>query len=223
MDDAVDIVVAADPAQVVGERLAGAALRGGHIVLTGGSAVGPAYERAARLRDDWSGAELWWGDERAVPPDDELSNYSLAKSTLLDRVRLGAVHRMRGELGRDEGARLYDEELAGVGTFDLVFLGLGPDGHVASLFPSRPTLDETERSAIGAEAGLEPFVDRITMTLPRLRNAREVLFMVTGESKADAVAAALAGEPSHRVPGSLVRASDGKTTAVLDEAAASKL
>jgi 6-phosphogluconolactonase len=223
VDDAVDIVVADDPAEVVGERLAAAARCGGHIVLTGGSSVARAYEAAARLHDDWTGVELWWGDERSVPPDDERSNYGLAKATLLDRVRLGPVHRIRGELGPDEGARLYDEELAGVGSFDLELLGLGPDGHVASLFPDEPTLDETERRAIGAKAGLEPFVDRITMTLPRLRDAREVLFIVTGENKADAVACALSGEPSRRAPGSLVRASHGKTTAVLDAAAASRL
>jgi 6-phosphogluconolactonase len=221
--DGVDIVVADDPAQEVGARLAAAARRGGHIVLTGGASIGPAYEAAARLQDDWSGAELWWGDERAVPPDDDRSNYRLAKSTLLDRVELGSVHRMRGELGKDEGARLYDEELAGVGSFDLVLLGLGPDGHVASLFPEAPTLDETERRAIGAESGLEPFVDRITMTLRRLRDAREVLFVVTGANKADAVAAVLAGAPSRKAPGSLVRSEHGKTTAVLDAAAASKL
>jgi 6-phosphogluconolactonase len=219
----VDIVVTDDPAQVVAERLAEASRRGGRIVLTGGSSVEGAYEAAARLQDDWTRAELWWGDERAVPPDDDRSNYGLAKTALLDRVRLGPVHRIRGELGPDEGARLYDEELAGVGPFDLVLLGLGPDGHVASLFPDQPALDETERRVIGAKAGLEPFVDRITMTLPRLRDAREVLFLVTGANKADAVAAALASEPSRQAPGSLVRAAHGKTTAVLDAAAAGKL
>ena len=223
MASGIEIVVADQPAQVVGERLAAAARDGGHVVLTGGTTPGAAYEIAAHLEHDWTRVELWWGDERCVPPDDERSNYGMAKGALLDRVELGAVHRIRGELGRDEGAQLYEQELGPVQRFDLVLLGLGSDGHVASLFPARPPLDEVERRVLGAEAGLEPFVDRITLTLPALCNACEVLFLVTGESKADAVAAAFAGEPSKAIPGSLVRAANGRTTAVLDEAAAAKL
>ena len=147
----------------------------------------------------------------------------MAKAALLDRVRTGVVHRMRGELGRDEGARLYEEELATLERFDLVLLGLGSDGHVASLFPDQPTLDEIERKAVGAEAKLEPFVDRITLTLPMLRRADEVLFLVTGADKADAAWAAFAGEESRATPASLVRALGGRTTAVLDAAAAARL
>jgi 6-phosphogluconolactonase len=147
----------------------------------------------------------------------------MAKGALLDRVRTGPVHRMRGELGRDEGARLYEEELGALERFDLVLLGLGPDGHVASLYPEQATLDETTRKAVGAEAKLEPFVDRITLTLPMLCHASEVLFLVTGADKADAAWAAFAGEPSRATPGSLVRAVDGRTTAVLDAAAAARL
>ena len=107
--------------------------------------------------------------------------------------------------------------------FDLVLLGLGPDGHVASLFPEQPTLDETERRVVGAEAKLEPFVDRITLTLPVLCGAREVLFLVAGSEKAVAARAAFAGDPSRATPGSLVRAQDGRTAAVLDAAAAELL
>jgi 6-phosphogluconolactonase len=147
----------------------------------------------------------------------------MAKQALIDRVTTGKVHRMRGELGRDEGAKLYDEELGSLERFDLLLLGLGPDGHVASLFPEQPTLDETERRVVGAEAKLEPFVDRITLTLPVLRRAREVLFLVTGESKADAAKRAFVDEPTRATPGSLVRATRGKTTAVLDPAAAAYL
>jgi 6-phosphogluconolactonase len=219
----IDIVVAADPARDAGERLAAAARAGGHVVLTGGSTPRAAYELAASLHDDWTGVELWWGDERCVPQDDERSNYRLAKLALLDRVRTGTVHRIPGELGGEEGARRYDDELGQLERFDLVLLGLGPDGHVASLFPGQPTLDETERRVVGATAKLEPFVERITLTLPVLRRAREVLFLVTGEDKADAVRAAFTGDPSRAVPGSLVRAVDGQTTAVLDAAAAQKL
>ena len=224
----VEIVVVADAeeaARLVAERLAEQARDGGSLVLTGGSTPNRAYELAAELEPDWSRVALWWGDERCVPPDDERSNYREAKAALLDRLVRppAAVHRMRGELGPDSGTYEYERELADVGTFDLVLLGLGPDGHVASLFPGFPTLDVTDRDVVGSKAGHEPFVDRITMTLPRLGDTRELLFLVTGEGKADAVAGALAGEPSRDKPGSLARATEGTTRAVLDRAAAAKL
>ncbi|HZS24866.1 MAG TPA: 6-phosphogluconolactonase [Gaiellaceae bacterium] len=220
MASEIEILVVDDPAQVVAERLAAAARAGGHVALTGGSTPRVAYEQAAALESDWSRVELWWGDERCVPPDDDNSNYGMAKHALLDRVSTGAVHRMRGELGREQGAELYEQELGSLERFDLLLLGLGPDGHVASLFPEQPTLDETERRVVGSEAKLEPFVDRITLTLPMLRGANEVLFLVAGEDKADAAKRAFAGEPSRSTPGSLVRATHGTTTAVLDAAAA---
>jgi 6-phosphogluconolactonase len=217
----IEIVVADDPAAVVAERLARA---GGHLVITGGGTPRQAYERAALLEPDWSDRELWFTDERCVPPGHEWSNYGMAQAALLDNLeREPKVHRMRGELGRDDGAALYEQELGSLERFDLVLLGMGPDGHVASLFPNEPTLDETERVVIGAEAKLEPYVDRITLTLPPLRAARELLFLVTGEEKADAAKRAFTGEPSRDTPASLVRAVRGTTTAVLDAAAASKL
>jgi len=104
-----------------------------------------------------------------------------------------------------------------------VLLGLGPDGHVASLFPGFPTLDVTDRDVVGSEAGHEPLVDRISLTLPRLCATRELLFLVAGEDKADAVSRALEGEPSKETPGSLARAAEGTTRAILDRAAAAKL
>lgn len=224
----VDITVVEDAeeaARLVAERLAGQARAGGDIVLTGGSTPRRAYELAAELEPDWSRVEVWWGDERCVPPDDHNSNYCMAKEALLDRLEHGptAVHRMRGELERDAGAEEYEGELDDVGAFDLVLLGLGPDGHVASLFPDFPTLEVVNRDVIGSHAGHEPFVDRISMTLPRLCSTRELLFLVAGEDKADAVARAFAGEPSYETPGSLVRAAEGTTRAVLDRAAAAKL
>jgi 6-phosphogluconolactonase len=223
----VDITVVADAeeaARRTADRLAEQARTGGSIVLTGGKTPRVAYQLAADLEPDWSRVEVWWGDERCVPPDDERSNYGMAR-VLLDRINQppAAVHRMRGELGPEAGADAYDQELEGVGTFDLVLLGLGPDGHIASLFPNFPTLDVTDRDAVGTEAGHEPFVDRISMTLPRLCATRELLFLVAGEDKADAVARAFAGEPSHGTPGSLARAAEGTTRAIVDQAAAARL
>ena len=224
----VEIEVVADAEQAarrVAELLAEQARAGGHVALTGGGTPKRAYELAAGLEPDWSRVELWWGDERCVAPEHEWSNYGMAKAALLDRLSEApaAVHRMDGELGKEAGAAAYERELAQLAEFDLVLLGLGPDGHVASLYPNQPTLDQPTGRAIGAEAHLEPYVDRITLTLPSLRAAREVLFLVAGEEKADAVASALAGAPSHDTPGSLVRAEHGPTRAVVDRAAASQL
>ena len=224
MNGDVEIVVADDPARVVAQRLAEAARRGRSTVLTGGSTPGDAYSLAAELEPDWSGAELWWGDERCVPPEHEWSNYGTAKAALLDRLAAQprAVHRMHGELGKDAGADAYEEELDGV-TLDLVLLGMGRDGHVASLYPNQPTLEERARRVVGAEARLEPFVDRITMTIPALRSGHEVLFLIAGADKADAVARAFAADPDPATPASLVRSESGRTTAVLDRAAAARL
>jgi 6-phosphogluconolactonase len=224
----VEIEVVADEREValiVAGRLAEQARAGGSVVLTGGSTPRVAYQLAAELEPDWSRVELWWADERCVPPDDQASNYGMAKRALLDRLGQppAAIHRMQGELGRDEGAAEYKLELSEAGVFDLVLLGLGPDGHIASLFPGFPTLDVTSRDVVGSEAGHEPFIDRISLTLPRLCRTHELLFLVAGEGKADAVARALAGPRSRDTPGSLARASEGTTRAVLDRAAASKL
>jgi 6-phosphogluconolactonase len=224
----VEITVVEDEesvARAVAERLAGQARAGGHVVLTGGSTPRRAYELAAELEPDWSRVRLWWGDERCVPPEDDLSNYGMAKAALLDRLDAAphAVHRMQGELGKEVGAAGYERDLQPVEAFDLVLLGLGPDGHIASLFPGAPTLDEEERRAVGAAPGFEPFVDRITLTLPTLRAAREILFLLAGEQKADAAARALAGAPSPQTPGSLARAELGPTRALVDRAAAAGL
>jgi 6-phosphogluconolactonase len=224
----VEIEVVADEREValiVAGRLAEQARAGGSVVLTGGSTPRVAYQLAAELEPDWSRVELWWADERCVPPDDQASNYGMAKRALLDRLGQppAAIHRMQGELGRDEGAAEYKLELSEAGVFDLVLLGLGPDGHIASLFPGFPTLDVTSRDVVGSEAGHEPFIDRISLTLPRLCRTHELLFLVAGEGKADAVARALAGQRSRDTPGSLARASEGTSRAVIDQAAASKL
>lgn len=210
-------------AEAAADRLADAARTGLEIALTGGSTPRHAYELAALREPDWSRAGVWWGDERCVPPEDERSNYRLARESLLDRLsRPPRVHRIRGELDPAEAAEEYEREL-GETRLDLVLLGLGPDGHVASLFPGAPTLAERERRVVAAEAGHEPFVPRVTLTLPMLSSGRSVLFLVTGEAKAEAARAAFVEEPSERTPGSLVRARDGISVAIVDRAAASAL
>jgi 6-phosphogluconolactonase len=223
----VEVVVAGDreaAASEVADLLAESARAGGEIALTGGSTPGRAYELAAEREPDWSRAGVWWSDERCVPPDDERSNFGLAQKTLFDKLeaRPGRVHRSRGEDDPDAAAAAYDRELRGT-TLDLLLLGLGPDGHVASLFPQAPGLNETQRLAIPAEAKLEPFVERVTLTPPALRSARRIVFLVTGEEKADAVARSLAGPPDAAVPGSLIRAESGDTLAILDPQAAQRL
>ncbi len=222
----VELVIVEDDkevAAVVAERLARAAREGGHVVLTGGKTPEQAYKEAAKRATDWSKTELWWGDERCVPPDHDDSNYGMAKRALLDRLDHGprAVHRIKGELGKDQAAADYEHEL-GDTQFDLLLLGVGPDGHVASLFPNAPTLRRRKR-VLPAEAGFEPFVDRVTLGLPALRSAREILFLLSGEAKAEAARRAFADEPSPDTPASLVRARGGRTTAILDRAAAAKL
>jgi 6-phosphogluconolactonase len=215
--------VSDDPAEAVAELLAAQARAGGAIVLTGGSSVGPAYTRAATLEPNWRKVSLWWSDERCVRPGDPLSNYGLAAATLLDRLAgLPEVHRMRGELPPAEAAAAYDRELEGV-ELDLLFLGLGSDAHIASLFPSSPQLLERERRATSGPAGLEPFVERVTMTLPTLLGARRIVFLVTGQDKADAVARAFAGEITGDAPASLLRSGTAPIDVYLDADAATKL
>jgi 6-phosphogluconolactonase len=218
-----DLYVVDDPASVVGELLADQARHGGSIVLTGGS-VGPVYERAARSEPDWSATQVWWGDERCVPPEHELSNFGLAQRTLLDRLRKqpAEVHRIRGELPPAEAADELDRALDGV-TLDFLLLGLGPDGHLASLFPGSPQLDVEDRRAVSGPAGLEPWVDRVTMTLPTLRSARRIVFIASGASKAEAVAAAFGGAVTHDIPASLVRLAPVPVEVFLDAQAAERI
>jgi 6-phosphogluconolactonase len=219
-----DIEVSDNPAGACAAILSEAAESGAHIALTGGSTPGEAYRLAAGA--DWSRAKLWWGDERCVAADDELSNYRLAKESLLDRIdgEPAEVHRIRGELGPDAGADDYEEQLRPVDRLDVVLLGLGPDAHVASLFPGHETLQVRDRRAVGEpEAGHEPFVPRVSLTLPTLCEGRHIVFLVAGEGKAEAAERAFGGAPSLDAPGSLVRPTDGRMTVLLDPAAASRL
>jgi len=213
-----------DPAVVVGELLATSARAGGHLALTGGSTPRVAYERAAALQPDWSAVSVWWSDERCVPPDDERSNFRLADDSLLSRLEAPPrqVHRIRGELPPEEAAAELDSALAGV-ILDVVLLGMGSDGHVASLFPGSPQLAVEDRRAVSGPPGLEPFVERVTMTMPVLRAARRIVLLVTGEAKAEPIARAFGPEIEEELPASLLRLAATPVEAFLDRAAGSKL
>jgi|SRR5215208_2167032 6-phosphogluconolactonase len=215
--------VSDDPAAAVAKVLAEQARRGGSIVLTGGRTPGTAYSRAAELEPDWSRVSLWWGDERCVPPDHEHSNFRLAKETLLDALAAQPdVHRIRGELQPADAAGEYDRQLDGV-DLDLVLLGLGPDGHVASLFPGSSQLRVDDRRVTSGSASLEPLVERVTLTLPALLAGRRIVFLVSGGDKAEAVAAAFRGPVTADVPASLLRRGDVPIAVYLDEPAAARL
>jgi 6-phosphogluconolactonase len=231
----VHIEVIDDPARVCAAMLIGAAAGGGDIVVAGGSTPRAAYEEfvkaALAVELELAQTTVWFGDERCVPPDDERSNYRMVKQTLLDPLgddAPGDVRRMKGELGYAEAADEYEHELgdAGPPAFDLVLLGMGPDGHTASLFPDQATLAERSRRVVGVpQAGLEPFVPRVTMTLPALASARQVVFLVSGASKADAVAAAFGSEarPDPHIPSSMLATLAEEIVVLLDPAAAGRL
>ena len=215
-----DFQVSEDPAAAAVALLAEAT---GQICITGGSTPRVAYERVAELRSDWSGVGVWFTDERCVPPDHEHSNFRMANEALFERAGVTAVHRMKGELGPAQGATDYEREyeLAGEPAFDLILLGLGPDAHTCSLFPNDDALGERDRPVVGVETpGMAPLVSRITLTLPVVNGSRRIVFLVTGEDKADAVARAFSGSPDPSAPASLV---DGEVTVLLDEAAARRL
>jgi 6-phosphogluconolactonase len=221
MSDA-DFVITRDPAVDFGGGLAAFGYTGETIVLTGGASVGRAYEKAAATRN-WSASTVYWGDERCVPPDDDRSNYLLAERTLLDHLESPPdVHRMRGELEPAAAAEEYEAEIADV-DIGLLLLGMGPDGHVASLFPGSPQLQVRDRRVTSGPAGLEPWVDRVTLTLPTLLSARKTWFLITGEAKAEMVVRAFRGPITEDVPASLIRQGDGELVVFLDHAAASRL
>jgi 6-phosphogluconolactonase len=212
--------VSDDPAAEAAALLAEAS---GHVCITGGSTPRKAYERVAAERPDWSGVDVWFTDERCVPPEHEHSNFRMANEALLSRVSGATVHRMQGELGPERGAAEYEREFeeAGRPTFDLILLGLGPDVHICSLFPGDDALAERDRPVVGVETpGMAPLVSRITLTLPVVNASRQIVFLVTGEDKADAVSVAFSGRRDPRAPASLV---EGDVTVLMDEAAARRV
>jgi 6-phosphogluconolactonase len=227
--------VVEDPARACAALMVGAAIGGGEIVLAGGSTPKAAYEhfvdavKAAGL--DLASSRFWIGDERCVDPGDERSNYRMIKESLidpLDGVTTVAVERIRGELGPEQAAEDYEQRLraAGPPTFDLVLLGIGPDGHTASLFPGQATLGERERLVVGVpEAGLEPFVPRVSLTIPGLTRGRRIVFLAAGESKAEAIAEAFGprAEADPAVPASMLAPEAKLITVLIDRAASAGL
>jgi len=216
------VVVTEDVAGAAAERVAAVVRTGGHIALAGGSTPRKAYEKLADLDLDWDGVDLWLGDDRAVSPDHEHSNYRMVRESLGD---VGTMHRIQGELGYEAAADAYEAELrsAGPDAFDLILLGLGPDAHTVSLFPGDDALGERERMAVGVETpGMPPLVSRVTLTLPVLNAGKEVVFLISGEDKAEAVARAFGDAPGPDAPASLVRP-DAGLTLLIDPPAAARL
>ena len=190
------------------------------LALSGGSTPAPVYQNLAGRVPDWRAVELFFCDERCVPPDHEQSSYRLVCEALLDHIPGAAprVHRLRGELSdRDAAARDYEALLPA--ELDLVILGVGEDGHTASLFPGHGALDEIERRVLHV-VGPKPPPDRLTLTPPALRTARRSVVLARGAGKAEVVGRALEGplDPSS-LPVQFVR--DGAW--ILDTAAAAAL
>ena len=202
------------------------------VALAGGSTPEATYEILARDYAGglgWSSVHVFFGDERTVPPDHEDSNYRMAQRTLLSRVPVGSVHRMRGELPPTEAAAAYEEELReffGASdeppSLDLILLGIGEDGHTASLFPETSALEVHDRWVV-ANPVLKLETTRLTLTVPIINFARAVNFLVTGEGKAEALKQILEGDADpHQYPAKLVRPADGPVWMV-DRAAAQRL
>lgn len=223
-------------AQLVLEAAAAAYRDHGRFIfcLTGGSTPKKLYELLAepyyKERIDWANTIVLFGDERCVPPTDDQSNYKMAKDALLSKVPLPEknIFRMAGEMTPpSEGAKAYEQSLKALfkGYFpkiDLLLLGVGDDGHIASLFPNTEALKETEKWVV-ANRVEKLSSNRITLTLPVINNARRVLFLVSGEAKAGVIKEILRSDlPKTRFPAQLVATYEGEVTWLLDKAAMSK-
>lgn len=197
------------------------------VALSGGSSPAPLFRKiagqAAASHIEWSAVHLFWADERCVPPDHPDSNFRMASELLLSRLPAPGpvVHRIAGELPPGEAARRYEEELSrtfphtGIPVFDMILLGVGSDGHTASLFPEMEAWEFQERFAIAVY--VEKMAShRVTLTLPVINNARHVLFLVTGAGKADIVVEILAGEDRARYPAARIAPTKGVLTWLLD-------
>jgi 6-phosphogluconolactonase len=234
-----DLFAAAAKTFVETMRLVLATRRSFTVALSGGSTPRGLYDRLAAppLKDDlpWSQVEWYWGDERSVGPDDPESNYRLARESLLDRIAVDAshVHRLRGEADRlSTAAREYQDRLAKQfmipvdgppPSLDLVLLGMGSDGHTASLFPFTKALDDRKKWVTANDV---PQLDtkRLTLTYPTLNAAGCVLFLVTGAGKAKILREVLEGPPDpRRLPSQAIRPERGKLLWYVDRAAANLL
>ncbi len=204
--------------------------------LAGGSTPAKVYDLMAtrfRLSIDWKEVQFFWGDERCVPPEDEASNFAMANRTMLSKLEIkpSQIHRIHGEETPEEAARLYEEELRArfgidegdLPRFDLMLLGLGGNRHTASLFPGSPALKEDSRLAVPVEVD-DRHRWRVTLTPPVLNNSSQVIFLVAGEEKAEAVKDVIEGNSSvEQVPAKIVAPDDGGILWILDKAAASLL
>ena len=202
------------------------------VALSGGSTPRAMLEALSARRLDWPAIHFFWSDERCVGPDDPNSNYRMAREALLSRVGVpeSNVHRMRGELAPSAGASAYDAELNAffgnnAPVFDLLFLGLGPDGHTASLFPGTEALDIHDVWCAANQVN-EPVASpwRLTLTYPAINAARRIIFLVEGVEKADILATVLGGEKDvRRYPAQGIAPTDGELVWLVDSAAAAKL
>lgn len=209
---------AARAAEVLATAIAGArTVRGrAHVALAGGSTPRRCYELLGPLLDDWRDVHLWFGDERCVAPEDPAANARLVAESL---AAPGAtVHRIAGELGPEPAAAAYAQELGEV-TLDVALLGLGEDGHTASLFPRSPALDASG-PAVGVRDAPKPPPERVSLTLPLLNASHRIVLLVTGAGKAAALARAL-GAPDRATPASLLAREHLEVVA--DAAAAAQL
>jgi 6-phosphogluconolactonase len=223
-----DLAALADEAAARIERVALEAPAGtrANIALAGGSTPRAAYQQLAGRCPPWGRVAFFFGDERCVPPDAEGSNYGMAREALLDRIPLRAdqVHRVRGELPPAEGAARAEEDLRATvagspfPVLDLVLLGMGADGHTASLFPGAPELEERERLAVAVHRPEMPQPWRVSMTLPVINAARRILIVVGSAEKAEMVRRAVAGDAA--IPAGRLRPVDGTLTWLLTEEAA---
>lgn len=194
------------------------------VALTGGSAATQTYPALRSVDVDWTKVHVFWGDERAVPPDSDESNHKLAQDALLSHVAIPAqnVHRMRGE-AQDLGGEAvrYEAELNAAcgGVLDVVHLGMGPDGHVCSLFPHHRLLQEDQRLVWYVDDSPKPPPSRLTLTLPALAAARAVWFLVGGRAKERAVSDALT-DPHSALPAAMAHRGAKQSLWLLDADAA---
>jgi 6-phosphogluconolactonase len=199
------------------------------ISLAGGSTPRKAYQRLGSRCAPWARLRIFFGDERCVPPEDEGSNYRMVREALLDRVPLlpEQVHRIPGELEPDDAATAAEADLRAefpdvtTPRLDLCVLGIGVDGHTASLFPGGPELDATDRLMVPVHRPELPQPWRVSMTLRLINASRRVMFVADDAAKAEVVARAIAGDPD--IPAGRVRPDSGNVTWIITEATAAKL